>query len=229
MRYRIRPHHLFQLVETENYAERLVQFVLPDSRSPMLLETSLLVALSKALGAQRLFEFGTLFGVQTLNLAANLPDDGHVWTLDLDAEAFATADQCEADRDISRRHLDAVDQLAFAHPDYRDMVTRLLGDSNLFDFSPYYGSMQMVYVDGGHDARTMASDSDNAFKLLDSQKPAAVAWHDDANPTYPDVSTHLDLLAKERDLFHIEGTMLCVAFNSAATALAEHLRSQARV
>lgn len=227
MRYTVRPHHVFNLVETPSYGDRLVQFVLPDDRTPMLLESAILIALMRALDVQHVFEIGTLFGVQTLNLVANLPRDGHVWTLDMDEDAFVSAEQLPTDREISRRHLAAVEGLAFSHPDYKDRVTRLIGDSTRFDFSTVTDGMQLVYVDGGHDLRTVSSDTENALSILDEHAASVVVWHDDGNPTYPDVSGFLDDLSRQRDLFHVAGTMLCMTFNSAAESIAESLRAAA--
>ena len=206
----IRPHQLFTRVDTPDYGQRLVSVVLPDARTPMLLETAVLLALIRLLRPRRVFEFGSFLGIQTLNMAANLAPEARVYTLDLDEAAFAAADQLDADRAISERHLANRHHLAFAQTPYADRVHPLYGDSNAFDFTPYRDTIDLVYVDGGHDARTVASDTRNAFAMLAGDHPAAICWHDYGNPTYPAVTALLEKLAEAHDLYHIEGTMICL-------------------
>lgn len=224
MRLSVRPHQVFLLHETPAAADRLATFVLPNDRTPKLLETAVLVALLKATGARRVLEIGTLWGLQTLNLAANLPPDGHVWTLDLGDEDLAQARLDERDRAIAGlTRAGGVPARAFEDSRWRDRVTKLTGDSTRFDFTPLNGTMNLVYVDGGHDALTVASDTRHAFALLDHTRAGAVVWHDDGNPNHPDVAAFLDRAGHERDIFHVGETMLAFAFNPAAAALAAHL------
>lgn len=228
MRLGVRPHQVFLLHETPAPADRLVSFVLPNDRTPKLLETAVLVTLLKALEARRVLEIGTLWGLQTLNLAANLPPDGHVWTLDLGDQDLAQAQLDARDRAIAGlTRADGAPARAFDDPRWRDRVTKLTGDSTRFDFSSLHGTMNLVYVDGGHDARTVASDTRQAFALLDPSRPGAVAWHDDGNPHHPDVAAFLDQVGRERDVFHVGETMLAFAFNAAAATPAARLAAGA--
>jgi hypothetical protein len=224
MRLTVRPHRVFLLHETPSPADRLATFVLPTDRTPKLLETAVLVALLKALDARRVLEIGTLWGLQTLNLAANLPADGHVWTLDLGDDDLVQAQLDARDRAIAGlTRADGAPARAFADDRWRDRVTKLTGDSTRFDFTALHGTMNLVYIDGGHDARTVAADTRQAFALLDPARPGAVAWHDDGNPHHPDVAAHLDRVGAERDVFHVGDTMLALAFNPAAADLAARL------
>ena len=223
MRHTLRPHRVFLLHRTDRPADRLASFVLPTDRTPRLLETAILIALLRALGARKVLEIGTLYGLQTLNLAANLPADGHVWTLDLDEGALARAAHAPADRAIAEQHRAQAHAPAFGSLPWRERVTQLWGDSTAFDFTPLLGRMNLVYVDGGHDTRTVASDSGRAFSLLDPDWPGAIVWHDDQNPAHPDVGTHLDELARDRDVFHVAETWLAFHLNPAARLLQEAL------
>jgi len=85
----IRPHKLFKLVESKSCYERTISVVLPGLlHTPMLLETAVLIALSKIVNAKTFFEFGTFVGVQALNIAQNFPESSKVYTLDLDEDSF---------------------------------------------------------------------------------------------------------------------------------------------
>ena len=69
MRLTVRPHQVFALHETPTMADRLATFVLPNDRTPKLLETAVLVALERALDARRVLEIGTGCGYQAALLA----------------------------------------------------------------------------------------------------------------------------------------------------------------
>lgn len=205
----IRPHHLFTRVVTPSYGERLVSIVLPHDKTPKLLETAVLLSLERLVGARRVFELGTYLGIQTLNLAANVGEGGVVYTLDLDDEAAARATQVAEDRAITERSLRQAGRRAFASSPYAARVVQLLGDSNDLDATPYLDSIDLVYVDGGHDERTVRADSASAFRMLSKTRPAAICWHDYGSATYPDVTRVLEEMSEERALYHVEETMMC--------------------
>lgn len=205
----IRPHQLFTAVSATTYQERLVSVVLPHDRTPMLLETAVLLSLIKLVRPRTVFEFGTYLGIQTLNMAVNLEPGAVIYTLDLDEASFQGAEQLEADQAITRRHLAHQHALAFESAELEARVIPLLGDSNDFDFTPYEESIDLIYVDGGHDERTVRADTDHALQMLASDHSAVVCWHDYGSKSYPAVTALLRDLSGERDLFHVEETMMC--------------------
>ncbi len=209
---RIRPYKLFALLDSAP-PQRVAQFQIPPRRGAggiTLLETALLIASMKIVSAKRVFEFGTFLGSTTLNLALNLSDDGHVFTLDLD---YAPERQHPSDAPLSELHFASrpdFEGSAVAHK-----ITQLRGNSRTFNFSPLAHSIDLVFIDGGHDEETVQSDTENAmFKLLAQARPTAVLWHDYGNPEYPDLTCCLDNLAFIRPIFHVEDTMLCVWFSN---------------
>jgi hypothetical protein len=209
MTIHIRPHRLFNLIRTVNFYRRMMKVVLPEQDSPVLLETALLVALSKLVRPRAFFEFGTYLGVQTLNLAANLPRSCRVYTLDLDAVSRHTVAQDPADAVLTARHFAREDQIAFLGTPYAEQIVRLYGDSKTFDFSEFQASVDMIYIDGGHDRETLESDSRHAFRMLSRDRFSCVAWHDYGNPTYPQVTDFLDRLSGTHRLYHVEASWLC--------------------
>ena len=87
-------------------------------------------------------------------------------------------------------------------------ITQLLCDSAVFDFSDYAGKMDLVFVDGSHASAYVRSDTENAFRLI-HPVTGVIVWHDYGNE-FPDVKTHLNNLANDRqdlDLFTFE--VLC--------------------
>jgi predicted O-methyltransferase YrrM len=203
---RIRPHKLFNLITTDSYTERVVKLVLPDQNTPIVFDTVIKLALAKLTRPKTFFEFGTFLGVQTFDMAMNLPDC-EFYTLDLDEASYKKASILESVRHLSEMHLEQQQQLAFLGTPYETRIHCLHGDSNVFDFTPYHGKMDMIYVDGGHDERTVRSDAENSFRMLSKGRPAVIVWDDYGNPLSPAVKEYLDTRSEELVFVEESGTV----------------------
>lgn len=125
----------------------------------------------------------------------------------MDELAFQQAELVSPDIMLAEEHLRNISKLAFIGTPYEKQITCLYGDSNVYDLINLYGKVEMVYVDGGHDLKTLHSDTENALKMLPEQKLSCIVWHDYQNPNYR-VTQYLDDLSTRLDLYHIEETML---------------------
>jgi len=144
------------------------------------LELIVLCRLVSSLRPSRLFEIGTFDGRTTLNLAANSPAEAVVYTLDLPRSALDTT--CLPLAADDRKYIDkAVSGSKFAHTDCERKIIQLWGDSAKFDFSPYEGNMDFVFVDASHSYEYVLQDSRTALTLL---RPAGglILWHDYGTP-----------------------------------------------
>jgi hypothetical protein len=56
-------------------------------------------------------------------------------------------------------------------------ILHLEGDSRDFDFSPYYGKQDLVFVDGDHHFDSVVNDTKVAFNLV-KKNTGAIIWHD---------------------------------------------------
>jgi hypothetical protein len=198
---RIRPHKLFNLIKSDRYTERVVSVVLPDQNTPIIFDVVIKLALAKLIKPRTFFEFGTFLGVQTFSMAMNLPDC-EFYTLDFDEQSYKQASIVESVRHLSEIHLEHKQQLAFTGTPYESIIHCLHGDSNLFDFKPYHNKMDMIYVDGGHDERTIRADAENAFHMVSKDRPSVIAWDDYGNPLAPEVKRYLD--SRPEELFYVE-------------------------
>lgn len=215
----VRPHQVFRQVRTHSFHERMMQVVLPEQDTPVLLETAVLVALARLSEARTLFEFGTFRGVQTLNLVANMPPGSHAYTLDLGKEDLEGLAQDPHDAPLTEKHLQCAESLAFQGSPWEDRVTALTGDSKRFDFVPYHGRMDMVYIDGGHDLATLRADTENALEMLARRPLSCIAWHDHGNEKYPWLTEYLEELSESLSICHVGRTMLCFHLNAAPDGL----------
>jgi predicted O-methyltransferase YrrM len=140
---------------------------------------------------QRVFEIGTFDGTISLLIARNAPD-AHVTTLDLPPDADP-----KAKGPSSAKNRAGGTGSRFVGQPERERITQLLGDSRSFDFSPYFGSMDMVVVDGGHRADCVIPDTANALKML---APGGLVVWDDYVPRWPDVIKAVDEVASRNRL-----------------------------
>jgi len=197
-------------------AERIVHAALPQRRAAggvTLLETFIILASCRIVNAARIFEIGTFLGNTTLNLALNVPEHGRIFTLDLDEAGATHIQQDTADAPLTEVHLAYQTSLDFFDTPVAHKVEILVGNSTTFDFSPWEGSIDAVYIDGGHDARTLRCDTENALRLVRPNRASCILWHDFGNRDYEGLTHYLNELSRSMNIFHIEDTMLCVWFN----------------
>jgi hypothetical protein len=216
----IRPYKIFGLVEASP-AERIVQLQLPPRRGEgglTLLEACIVIAATKAVKARRAFEFGTFLGSTTLNLAINIPENGEVFTLDLDEASLAELSQHPEDAALTQTHFSAR-TLDFMGSRAAHKVRALTGNSITFDFSPWKDSVDLVFIDGGHDLATVKADTEHAMEIAAKNTPSCILWHDYNNGDYPELSIYLEGLSNSTTIFHVEDTMICLWFNDPTNAI----------
>lgn len=100
----------------------------------------------------------------------------------------------------------------FAGTPEQDQITQLYGNSIEFDFSPYHGKCDLVFVDGSHAFEYVLADTRNA--RLPARENGLIIWHDYGE--WPEVALALNYLHQtEKDLwnfFRIEGTTLVFSY-----------------
>jgi hypothetical protein len=174
---------------------------------PVLRHCPLVVgALGVLLDCRNIFEFGTYRGDTAWLLAHNLPR-ARVHTLDLSGpEAVHGAELELTDADEYFRGWDR--GARFRGTPEANRITQLFGDSATFDFSPYAGAMDLVYVDASHSYSYVRSDTEAAFTMLSAS--GAIVWDDYTH--YPGIYTYLNELAPvlDRPIFHIVDTRLAL-------------------
>lgn len=168
-------------------------------------ELAYLALITATLEPRRIFEFGTFRGRTALNFAINAPSDAEVLTLDLPPEVTGSESRLgAADRAI-------VDQRAVGY-DYQGQpeaskITQLFGDSTTFDFSPYAGSCDLVFVDGGHTFEVCRNDTLRAVELC--RPGGVILWHDWANyGEYHDVVRAVLSVLPGEDVIQLEASQL---------------------
>jgi len=149
-------------------------------------------------GPRRVFEIGTFDGGTTALLADAVGESGEVFTLDLPPVAFDAAQ-------TPPEFTGAMVGWRFADTAVAGRITQLSGDSKVFDFSLWYGTADVVFVDAGHDRPHGTADSKNALRLV--REGGLVMW-DDFVPHWWGLVEAIVEVAREQGLTRIEGTNL---------------------
>lgn len=157
---------------------------------------------------KQVFEIGTFDGCASAHIALNIkrPDSSKILTLDLppDRERHSVnfSDQEMEFLDVIRPgyYLKKYDKL--------EVVNQLYGDSLYFDFSPYYGKMDLIFTDGNHNQPFIESDTKNAFLMLN--KNGIIIWHDYYGIPGKQVSDYLIKLSNDYTIFRIKDTSFAV-------------------
>jgi hypothetical protein len=166
----------------------------------------MLCALGKLLQCRTAFEIGTYRGDASWLLARNLPEL-QVWTLDLPNREAADQVKLEL-TDREEYFTDWERGTRYAGTPEAARITQLYGDSATFDFSPYEGQMDLVFIDASHSYSYVKSDTEAALRMLSPD--GTIVWDD--YTYYPGIYAYLNQLgtALDRPIVHILDTRLAV-------------------
>ena len=173
-----------------------------------MLELMVIANLARGAEPAAAFEIGTFDGRTTLNLAANLPGAGHVYTLDLPKAGLGDTTFELAPGEgafVDKKESGA----KFKGTVYANQITQLFGDSATYDYSSFAGKMGLIFVDGSHAYEYVLKDSATALGLATEQ--SIILWHD-YQQDWPGVIRALNELQQSKPecagMQRIEGTTL---------------------
>lgn len=164
-----------------------------------------LCGLCRLLGCRTVFEIGTFHGDTAWLLAHNDPAL-QVFTLDLPDLAVAGQTTFElTDPEFFARW----DRGArFKGTPEEKRITQLLGDSATFDYSPFAGMVDLVFIDASHNYSYVKSDTEAALGMLSAG--GAIVWDDYTH--YAGIYAYLNELSGTlaRPIVHLMGTRFAV-------------------
>jgi len=157
-----------------------------------------IISVAKYTSAKRILEIGTFDGFTTLNMAANLEEEGEVFTLDLPLEEDARPET------VSNACDPSIVGSKFRGEREEKQIRQLWADSTNSDWSTFGAPFDIIFIDGCHAYPYVKSDSVNALKHV---RPGGIVfWHDYGQ--IPDVSRAVDELARDYSIVAITGTRL---------------------
>jgi predicted O-methyltransferase YrrM len=160
----------------------------------------------------RVFEIGTYTGSSTLILAMNTPPATEIFTIDIDPSDRATHQHGLGIGGFPAFTVGA----AYRETAFAGKIHQLLGSSQTFDFTPFAGSIDLVFVDADHTYDFVKADTATALKLL--RPGGVIVWDDymwnERHPECAGVTRCVNELAKTRPIFRLDGTRFAIYVDS---------------
>ena len=182
-----------------------------DKRVMRPVEVLVLAALTRHLKPRTVFEIGTYGGFTTLHFAHNMGPEGRIYTLDLPPGAGAAGENARLsydDRQVMELSRKNIHNRIYRGTPQESKIVELFGDSRTFDYAPYLGQMDLVFIDGNHSRDYVRSDTENAFRMLSPR--GAILWHDFDYVIHRDIFKYLNRLSRERKIYAIRDTRLAI-------------------
>jgi hypothetical protein len=158
-------------------------------------ERYIISALIKLLQPEVLFEFGTFTGATTTLLADCSPKHSTVHTIDLPDEEITWEPEKNETVACEFSGLEK----------YKDKIISHRCNSKAFDYSPYHGKVDFIYVDACHDYEDVAWDTQKALEMLSDS--GVIVW-DDYSSLHRGVIRLLNELRHDLPVVHIAHTRL---------------------
>lgn len=181
-----------------------------DSKVTRPMETQILAALVYYFAPKTILEIGTYNGFTTYHFALNSPKDCRIYTLDLPADFKTTGlnNFSYDDLMVVKLSLEHIQDRIFHHYPEKEKITELFGDSTTFDFTPYQGKMDLIFIDGNHSYHFVKSDTQNALNMLSAR--GVIIWHDYDFIIHKDVFRYLNELSQTKTLYSIPNTRFAI-------------------
>jgi Methyltransferase domain len=164
-----------------------------------------LCLLCRAIQPKVIFEIGTLTGYTSAHMALNSDDDCKIYTLDLPPDGNPALAMTAIDIEHVRMH-QGIKRYVWEAKDIARKVQPLFGDSANFDYSPYYGRVDLFFIDGAHSYEYVRSDTLNAMKCC--CPGSVIAWHDFGRAGVNGVSRWLMEFSKQHQVYSVPGGSL---------------------
>lgn len=201
--YKILPTRNVESIKLGNLKTGGTYFVV---RSSFLADIVNLCLIAQARKPKVIFEIGTNKGHTAFHFALNSPDDAVIYTLDLPKGGASPLYKTTALDDTYVREYMEHGEYCFANTEVASKITCLFGDSARFDFSPYYGSVDLFFIDGAHSYEYVRSDTLNALKC--TRPGSVVVWHDFGRVGINGVSSFIRELSRDHEVYSVPGSSL---------------------
>jgi len=211
----IKLKDLLSLRDAANFQRDIVTTFPPVTiGSVTLVDQIVLLCLDELLAPGRILEIGTFQGFTTRLFAKNSAANT-IYSVDLPAvqeSILASPDAAkvlsDGDynddflRDLQNRSGEVY--LAGLAAAERQRIKLVKQDSTTIDFGQAFGSVDFVFIDGGHHYDIVRSDTEKSLAILGK---GVVVWHDFSSGIHSDVTRYLTERAAENRIFHVNGSL----------------------
>jgi predicted O-methyltransferase YrrM len=192
--------------------------------SPSVFETLILMNLIAILKSKNLniFEFGTFQGYTLSSILLNFPNC-QVTSIDLPVKVYVEDDKNSksifVDGEQNDLYLKKI-QNKKDYPYFKYLTEEIKHNVNLIqldslNYQPqdfkHTSKFDFIFIDGGHDSKTIENDTKKAFELTSSN--SIITWHDYNSSIHKEVTEYLDKLSFDTQLYSVIGTSIVFFVN----------------
>jgi predicted O-methyltransferase YrrM len=166
-----------------------------------------------AKSSKNIFEFGTCSGKTTALFAFNSSLESKIYTVTLDPKNFSNLSfNNNKDEKVAVRNAvkeTVYNQFIFTNMSIKNKINLIFEDSIKLNVDKFENSMDLIFIDGGHNYSCVKNDSEKSFKMIKNK--GYIFWHDYniAKRSCRDVVKYLHEISKTKEIFHIKNTFLC--------------------
>ena len=174
-----------------------------------LLEKTIICSILKTKKISRIFEFGTFLGSTTSMMALNSKNNSKIVSFDLETKKKLTKfsikkfNQLKKNYNVKKQNsndnfLKKAYQkfgpvyLFYLKKKYKKKIQLLKGNSLNYNFNSYENKFDLIFIDGGHNFKTVKADTINSLKMV--KKGGMIMWHDASSKIHLDVYKYLKTL-----------------------------------
>jgi predicted O-methyltransferase YrrM len=205
---RLRSKNIWEALGADEIPVTLYGAAAEEWFRPMASYTADLVSmcmLCRLLKPKTILEIGTFRGSGALHWAGNAPQ-AEVYTLDLPMDTSPSLAVTEVDLAYVDVHARAKQMMFEGRPEAK-RIHCLHGDSATFDFAPFEGKVDLLFIDGAHSYEYVRNDTLRAGSCC--RPGSVIAWHDYGRVGFNGVSKWLHEFSREgKTIYRIPGGSL---------------------
>ena len=101
------------------------------------------------------------------------------------------------------------DQFIFMNMSIKNKINLIFQDSTEFNVDKFEDSMDLIFIDGGHNYSCVKNDSEKSFRMIKNE--GYIFWHDYnvSKRSCRDIVKYIHEISKTKKIFHIKNTSLC--------------------
>ena len=174
-------------------------------------EAWILSCLAKS--SKNIFEFGTCSGKTTALFALNSPLESKVYSITLnpvDLSNLSLGNNRDIKAALNNAKKESIyDQFIFMNMSIKNKINLIFQDSTKFNVDKFENSMDLIFIDGGHNYSCVKNDSEKSFRMIRNE--GYIFWHDYNvfKRSCRDIVKYIHEISKTKKIFHIKNTSLC--------------------
>lgn len=163
--------------------------------------------------SKNIFEFGTCSGKTTALLALNSSPESKVYSVTLNPSELPNlflGNSQDSKAAINNALSETIyDQFIFKNMSIKNKVNVIFQDSNKLNIDNFENSMDLIFIDGGHNYSCIKNDTEKAFRMI--KNFGYIFWHDYKvyKRSCKDVVKYIHEISNTKKIFHIKNTSLC--------------------